>query len=151
MGHSYRLTRGPLPLLAALAAVPALAWSASAQVAPAASGASPGHAVTAAISSASGWWLTALNARQAWADAPEKGDGVTVAVLSTGTEGTPLASLISGSKSGTGGAPQVAGIAPKARILPVRVASGGQNPLPDAIARAIGHAASQGADRKSVV
>ncbi|WP_300613213.1 S8 family serine peptidase, partial [Trebonia sp.] len=45
-----------------------------------------GAARSAAPSLASEWWLTALNVPAAWRAAPEKGGGVTVAVLSTGVD-----------------------------------------------------------------
>ncbi|HEX6450594.1 MAG TPA: S8 family serine peptidase [Trebonia sp.] len=81
---SFWLTRGTLPLLAALAAAPAFASAAIAQV-------SAPVSVTRALLHAAPppnrgaeWWLGALKTQQAWGAAPEEGAGVTVAVLSTG-------------------------------------------------------------------
>jgi subtilisin family serine protease len=95
------------------------------------------------------WWLGALNVSQAWQ--ASRGGGVTVAVLSdgvdaaqadlghavtvgpdytstaetstkfTGLQGTAIASLIAGRGHGTGDDSGVIGVAPKARILSVRV------------------------------
>jgi hypothetical protein len=95
------------------------------------------------------WWLGALNVSQAWQ--ASRGGGVTVAVLSdgvdaaqadlghavtvgpdytnsaettaafTGLQGTAIASLIAGRGHGTGATSGVIGVAPKARILSVRV------------------------------
>lgn len=84
MRSSFWLTRGTLPLLAALAAAPAFTSAAIAQV-------SAPVSVTRAVlhaapppSLAAEWWLGALDTQQAWGAAPEEGAGVTVAVLSTG-------------------------------------------------------------------
>jgi hypothetical protein len=95
------------------------------------------------------WWLGALNVSQAWQ--ASRGGGITVAVLSdgvdaaqadlghavtvgpdytnsaettatfTGLQGTAIASLIAGRGHGTGDTSGVIGVAPKARILSVRV------------------------------
>jgi Subtilase family len=81
---SFWLTRGTLPLIAALVAAPAFASAAIAQVR------APVSVTRAALraapppSLAAEWWLGALNTQQAWGVAPEEGAGVTVAVLSTG-------------------------------------------------------------------
>jgi serine protease len=124
------------------------------------------------------WWLSRLQVSQAWQ--ASKGAGVTVAVLSdgvtatqadisssvttgpdlTGTaqgfgpffgkQGTAIASLIAGRGHGSGHASGIIGVAPRARILSVRVtldpadtaldsASVGAR-LPDAIASGIRYA-----------
>jgi hypothetical protein len=84
---SQRLLRGTLPLAMALAAIPGCLLPAigSAQAAPLTSmpaAAAPGRAAE--------WWLTALGVPRAWRATGVKppGAGVTVAVLSTGVDGT---------------------------------------------------------------
>ncbi len=124
------------------------------------------------------WWLSKLSVSQAWR--ASRGAGVTVAVLSDGVnstqadlagsvtvgpdftntnetastyiglQGTPIASLIAGHGSGPGGTSGVIGVAPKARILSVRVTLDVRDPaldsattgtgLPDAIATGIRYA-----------
>ena len=124
------------------------------------------------------WWLSKLSVSQAWR--ATRGSGVTVAVLSDGVnstqadlagsvtvgpdftntnetastyvglQGTPIASLIAGHGSGTGGTSGVIGVAPSARILSVRVTLDVRDPaldsattgagLPDAIATGIRYA-----------
>lgn len=191
---SFWWTRGTVPLGTALAAVAAFALPANAQASGPMSAASP----AASPGLAAEWWLAPLSAQQAWASAPERGAGVTVAVLSSGVdpgqqdltgnvitgpdytgsgrsqgspfwgaEGTAVASLIAGHGHGTGGRPGAAdrgsgagtqgitGIAPRARILSVRVTLERDDPLagqagvtrrlPDAIARGIRYAVSHGA------
>jgi Subtilase family len=181
---TFMLTRGTLPLLAALAAAPVLALPANAQVTGPVSGSRDTSHAAAAPTLAKEWWLGALNAQQAWAAAPERGAGITVAVLSTGvdakqqdltgnvisgpdytgsgrsqggtfwgTEGTAVASVIAG--HGHGGTQGVTGVAPRARILSVRVTLEYNDPLishasvtrhlPDAIARGIEYAVGHGA------
>ncbi|HEU5416733.1 MAG TPA: S8 family serine peptidase, partial [Streptosporangiaceae bacterium] len=124
------------------------------------------------------WWLSALQVRQAWQ--ASSGAGVTVAVLSdgvsstqadiagtvttgpdfTGTaqatgpffgqQGTAIASLIAGRGHGAGHASGILGVAPRSRILSVRVtldpadtaldsATAGAR-LPDSIAQGIRYA-----------
>jgi subtilase family protein len=183
---SFWLTRGTLPLLAVLAAAPALALPANAQVAaPISEARGISHAI-GAPTRATQWWLGALNTQQAWAGALTLGAGITVAVLSTGVdakqqdlagnvisgpdytgsgrspggtfwgaEGTAVASVIAGHGHGTGGSQGVTGIAPRARILSVRVTLEYNDPLighpavtrhlPDAIARGIEYAVAHGA------
>jgi subtilase family protein len=127
------------------------------------------------------WWLGTLHVRQAWQ--ASRGTGITVAVLSdgvsgtqpdvagavtTGTDftgtaqtsgqffgqqGTAIASLIAGRGHGTGHASGILGVAPKSRILSVRVtldpadtaldsATVGAR-LPDAIAAGIRYAVAR--------
>jgi hypothetical protein len=125
------------------------------------------------------FWLSQLNVSPAWQ--VNRGTGITVAVLSdgidaqhadlagivttgpdftgtgsgTGLVGTEVASLIAGRGTGTGSASGIAGIAPKAHILSVRVtldpadtaldstATGAA--LPGAIAQGIRYAVAHGA------
>jgi hypothetical protein len=127
------------------------------------------------------WWLGKLNVTQAWQGS--KGHGVLVAVLSDGidpeqadlagsvtvgpdytnshetvptyigTQGTAIASLIAGHGHGTGNHSGIVGIAPRARILSVRVTLDPDDPaldstatgagLPDAIAAGIRYAVAQ--------
>jgi hypothetical protein len=122
-----KLTRGVLPLLTALVAVPVLALPANARVSGPASRTAPPAGDAPPVSNAQ-WWLSPLNAPQAWEAAPEQGAGVTVAVLSTGAgpgQPGPAESVISS-------------VAPRARILPVPVPQG---LLPDAIEYAVSHGA----------
>ena len=124
------------------------------------------------------WWLSKLSVSQAWQ--ASRGSGVTVAVLSdginstqgdlagsvtvgqdftnttetattyVGLQGTPIASLIAGHGSGPGGTSGIIGVAPRARILSVRVTLDVRDPaldsattgagLPDAIANGIRYA-----------
>lgn len=136
-------------------------------------------------SQASEWWLNALSAQQEWSAAPQEGSGITVAVLSSGVdasqpdltgnvapgpdftgsgrsqggpywgaEGTAVASLIAGHGHGDG-SQGITGVAPKARILSVRVTLDPKDPqlgqagtvqrLPGAIANGINYAVSHGA------
>jgi Subtilase family len=69
-----RLLRGTLPCLLALALATGFVLPANAQ--------SPDASRSAE------WWLTALNASSAWRAAPGEGEGVVVAVLSTGVDAT---------------------------------------------------------------
>jgi serine protease len=126
------------------------------------------------------WWLADLNVTQAWQKS--EGAGITVAVLGTGVdasypglagsvitgpdytdsgrapgspywgvEGTAVAGIIAAHQSGSG----LAGVAPAARILSVRVTLEFNDPLatnpavsqrlPDAIANGIRYAADRGA------
>ena len=79
MTGASRLLRGTLPFLAALSVATAFGLPASArQPAPAAR--------TAAPTRAAQWWLTAMDVSRAWRSEPARGDGVTIAVLSTGVE-----------------------------------------------------------------
>ena len=79
MTNVARPLRGLVPVLAALAAVTAAALPATAAVAP----------VTAQnVGRADQWWLTALRVPAALRAAPTAGQGVTVAVLSTGVDAT---------------------------------------------------------------
>jgi hypothetical protein len=124
------------------------------------------------------WWLSELHVSQAWQ--ASQGSGVTVAVLSDGVDatqadlagsvtvgpdltnsgetastyvglqGTPIASLIAGHGHGPGGTSGIIGVAPKARILSVRVTLDSRDPaldsaavgagLPDSIAAGIRYA-----------
>jgi subtilisin family serine protease len=73
-----------VPVLAAIAIAATAALPAHAQtLAPAAAAAGTTDAIRA-----DQWWLTALGMTQAWRAAPGKGNGVTVAVLSTGVDRT---------------------------------------------------------------
>jgi subtilisin family serine protease len=171
-----RLLRGALPLLVALPVATAFALPANA--------ARPAPA--AQPTRAAQWWLTALHVPGAWRAAPREGNGVTVAVLSTGVaaahrdlagavaagpdysasgriaggpfwgfEGTAVASLIAGHGHGAGGATGITGIAPRARVLSVRVTLEYNDPLnsaaavtrrlPAAIAAGIRYAVARGA------
>ena len=124
------------------------------------------------------WWLSKLNVTQAWR--ASRGAGVTVAVLSDGIDaaqadvagsvtvgpdftntnetastyiglqGTAIASLIAGHGTAPGGRSGIIGVAPRARILSVRVTLDVRDPaldstttgagLPDAIAAGIRYA-----------
>jgi len=105
------------------------------------------------------WWLTALDVSPAWQ--ASKGGGVTVAVLSDGVDaahtdlagavtvgpdltnsgessstfvglrGTAIASLIAGRGHGSGNSSGVIGVAPRARILSVRVTLDPSDPAMD--------------------
>ncbi|MFE4636656.1 type VII secretion-associated serine protease mycosin [Streptomyces sp. NPDC056773] len=127
------------------------------------------------------WGLTALRAEEAWGTS--RGDGVTVAVLDTGvdpthpdlvgqvlegtdlvgmgatqgdrtwaTHGTAMAGIIAGHGHGSLGG--VLGVAPRAKILPVRVILEEEDPVRDqaraskggALAEGIRWAADHGAD-----
>jgi hypothetical protein len=183
---SFWFTRGIMPLLAALAGAPLLALPANAQVTVRVTGSQGNSRAAPTPTLATEWWLGALNAQQAWAAAPERGAGITVAVLSTGvdakqqdltgnvisgpdytgsgrsqggtfwgTEGTAVAGVIAGHGHGTAGTQGVTGVAPRAKILSVRVTLEYNDPeigkaavtrhLPDAIARGIEYAVSHGA------
>jgi subtilisin family serine protease len=76
------------PLRTGLAAAAALAFAAAAAAGSAlpASASQPTPAVRAA--NPAQWWLTALDVPAAWRAAPAAGKGVTVAVLSTGVDGS---------------------------------------------------------------
>jgi subtilisin family serine protease len=74
------------PLRTGLAAAAALAAAAVAGSALPASASEPAPAVRAA--NPAQWWLTALDVPAAWRAAPAAGKGVTVAVLSTGVDGS---------------------------------------------------------------
>jgi hypothetical protein len=144
-------------------------------------GSAPGAAAVPAR--AQEWWLTDLQVTRAWGQS--EGAGITVAVLGTGVdarhpslagsvitgpdysgagpwgrepggpywgvEGTAVAGLIAGHRSGPG----IAGVAPAATILSVRVTLEFNDPLaadqavsrrlPDAIAEGIRYAAGHGA------
>jgi type VII secretion-associated serine protease mycosin len=119
------------------------------------------------------WHLKALNI--AAAQKITKGAGITVAVIDTGVKpdhrdiagnvlpgidfnasgtqgwvdtdghGTAMAGLIAGHGHGTGNADGVLGIAPAAKILPIRVLKGNNRATTD-IPRAIDEAVKQGAD-----
>jgi hypothetical protein len=129
------------------------------------------------------FWLSQLSVSQAWP--VSEGSGVTVAVLSDGVDaqqadlagavtagpdftgtgqvsgsffgaqGTAAASLIAGRGTGQGGTSGIIGIAPKARILSVRVTLDAGDPaldtaaagaaLPGAIANGIRYAVAHGA------
>lgn len=129
------------------------------------------------------WWIGKLHVGQAWK--LSRGGGVTVAILSDGVDatqadvdgsvtvgpdytnsnettstyvglqGTAIASLIAGHGHGAGDASGIIGIAPRARILSVRVTLDVTDPaldsattgvgLPDAIAAGIQYAVAHGA------
>jgi subtilisin family serine protease len=79
------------PLLTGMAAAAALAVTAgaaagSALPASARELAPANRAVTARAANTAEWWLPAVDAAAAWRDAPAAGQGVTVAVLSTGVD-----------------------------------------------------------------
>ena len=84
---SFWLTRGMVPLLAAIAAAPAFTTPAIAQASATVSVTRAALRAAPSPSFAAEWWLGALNTQQAWGAAPEEGAGVTVAVLSTGVAG----------------------------------------------------------------
>src|SRR5450755_4067442 len=123
------------------------------------------------------WWLGALDVGPAWQ--ASRGGGVTVAVLSdgvdathadvagvtvgpdltnsgeitstfTGLQGTAIASLIAGHGHGPGGSSGIIGVAPRAKVLSIRVTLDPNDPamdratvgagLPDAIANGIRYA-----------
>lgn len=81
MTYAARLLRGALPVLASLTVASVCALPAHAADGAGASG-------TATVTRADLWWLTALNVSAAWRAVPGAGHGVTVAVLSTGVDGT---------------------------------------------------------------
>jgi len=191
--NSLWLTRGIWALVPALTAASVVFLPASAQAGARPSGQAGARPSKSASASPSGsapglsgeWWLDSLSAQQEWSAGPQEGAGVTVAVLSTGVdgtqpdltgnvapgpdftglpgsgngtyrgdEGTEIASLIAGHGHGDG-SQGITGIAPKARILPVRVTLDPQDPqlgkastaerLPGAIANGINYAVSHGA------
>lgn len=185
MRNSLWLTRGARALIPALAAVSAVSLPASAQASAHPSRPASPSPRSSSPGLAGEWWLNSLSAQQEWSAAPKEGTGVTVAVLSTGVdagqqdlsgnvapgpdftasgrsqggqywgrEGTAIASLIAGHGHGDG-TQGITGIAPKARILSVRVTLDPKDPelgqagtvqrLPDAIAHGIDYAVSHGA------
>jgi type VII secretion-associated serine protease mycosin len=119
------------------------------------------------------WMLQSFDAKAVWAQS--RGTGVTIAVVDTGVDashpdltgqvlegkdftagggdghkdtdghGTSLASEIAGHGHGAGGAAGVMGLAPGAKILPVRVSSNGKDFQEDAWAPAVRYAVDQGA------
>jgi hypothetical protein len=159
--------RFPRPVVAAIATGMASVWLVA--------GSSPAFADQVRQQE---WWLSALNVSHAWPTS--RGAHVTVAVLSDGVDagqadisravtvgpdytgansaastfvglqGTPIASLIAGRGHGPGGASGIVGVAPKARILSIRVTLDPPDPaldsatigagLPDAIASGIRYA-----------
>jgi hypothetical protein len=82
VSDASRLLRGTLPCLVALLAAIGFALPASAQPQ---AGAAPA-ARTEGITRTAEWWLTALDVPGAWRAAPAEGNGVIVAVLSTGVD-----------------------------------------------------------------
>ena len=77
MANVARLLRGLVPVLAAFAAATAAALPASA---------APLAVSSQAVTHADEWWLSALRVPAALREAPTAGQGVTVAVLSTGVD-----------------------------------------------------------------
>lgn len=77
MTNVARPLRGLIPVLAAFATAATAALPAAAAAAP---------VTTQAAIHAGEWWLAALRVPAAWRAAPERGKGVTVAVLSTGVD-----------------------------------------------------------------
>ncbi|GGW90587.1 type VII secretion-associated serine protease mycosin [Streptomyces chryseus] len=169
-------TTGPGPRRAAPRALAAALVAAAVAVLPA-------PAAYADSIRAQQWALDALHTDEAWRTT--KGEGVTVAVLDTGVDGshpdlegrvlegkdligfgagkgdrawarhgTAMAGIIAGHGSGPGRSDGVVGIAPEARILPVRVILEGGDPARkrarstrgNALAQGIRWAADHGAD-----
>jgi hypothetical protein len=177
--------RFPRPVLAPIAAGLAVStFAATWTFGMAAAGlAASDQPVTASAARAAEWWLAKLGVGPAWAKS--KGTGITVAVLSDGANssqpdlagsvttgpnlvvgapgsgqyfgqlGTGLASLIAGHGHGQGATVGIMGIAPKAKILSVRVTLAANDPLlaqssvaarlPGAIAAGIRYAVKHGA------
>jgi len=79
--YAARLVRGVLPVLAAFTVASACAL-------PAYAAAGTGTPATASVTRGDLWWLDALNIPAAWRAVPDAGSGATVAVLSTGVDGT---------------------------------------------------------------
>ncbi|KUM67714.1 type VII secretion-associated serine protease mycosin [Streptomyces curacoi] len=119
------------------------------------------------------WVIDVINFKKVWAES--QGEGVTVAVVDTGVDGshpdltgqvlkgmdvtgsgdaqndtnghgTGMASLIAGHGHGTNNSEGVIGLAPKAKILPIKASSTGDDYRDDQWAEGVRYAVDQGAD-----